>query len=106
MTNKLFISVIIALSSLPCKAQWDEGFEDFRNRLHQDYAGFHKQVRDDYEEFRAKINAEYAEWLKTIWHDYSASPVVPKPKDDKVPPVVIKDEDKNKEIEDNPVVIE
>ncbi|MDO4511381.1 MAG: hypothetical protein Q4B68_06155 [Bacteroidales bacterium] len=70
------------------------------------YNQFQKQAKQEYAEFRKRCNAEYAEFLKEAWAWYKAGPVLPKPKDETVPPVVMPEEDIHKPIESNPVPID
>lgn len=97
--KKIILAILISSCSIvDTFAQVDEfqkAYDDFRNHAKQEY-----------EDFRKKANAEYAEFLRKAWENHKTLPVIPKPKENDVPPVVIKDEDKKRPIEDKPVVIE
>lgn len=93
--------IIVALSlfsSLAVHAQVDE----FRKK----YEEFKQKARQEYNEFRNEANRQYAEFMLTAWKQYKTLPVIPKPKDEDVKPVVISEEDKEKNIESNPIEIE
>ena len=93
--------VIVALglfSSMAVRAQVDE----FRKK----YEEFKQKSRQEYNEFRDEANRQYAEFMLTAWKQYKTLPVIPKPKDEDVKPVVISEGDKEKNIESNPIEIE
>lgn len=97
---KLYI-IIVALglfSSMAVHAQVDE----FRKK----YEDFKQKARQEYNEFRDEANRQYAEFMLTAWKQYKTLPVIPKPKDEDVKPVVMPEEDKEKNIESNPIEIE
>lgn len=77
-----------------------------QNTAIEQYNQFRQQAQKDYADFRRKCNAEYAEFLKSAWESYIAGPIIPKPKDETVPPVVMPDDDRNKPIDSNPVPID
>ena len=69
------------------------------------YNEFRQQAQRDYENFRDEANRQYAEFVKEAWKQYKVMPAIPKPKDEEKPPVVIKDEERQKPIEDKPLPI-
>ncbi|MEY8684832.1 hypothetical protein AB9N12_01380 [Bacteroides sp. AN502(2024)] len=75
---------------------------DFRSA----YDSFKNQAKQDYNDFRDKANREYADFIRQAWLSYKTLPAVPKPKEKEVPPVIIREEDKKKPIDDRLVVIE
>ena len=77
-----------------------------QNTAIEQYKQFRQQAQKEYADFRRKCNAEYAEFLKSAWESYVAGPVIPKPKDETVPPVVMPEDDQDKPIESNPVPID
>lgn len=92
------LSVFLACICLSASAQVDEfqkAYDEFRN-----------QAKQEYEDFRKKANEEYAEFVRKAWAEHKTLPAVPVPIEKDVPPVVIKDEDKKRPIEDTPVVID
>lgn len=76
------------------------------NEFRKSYDEFRNQAKQEYEDFRKKANKEYAEFLRHAWENHKTLPAKPKPIEKDVPPVVIKDEDKKRPIEDTPVIIE
>lgn len=98
-SRRNLISLIIIIScALKTYAQVDEyrkAYEDFKEKTHKGYS-----------DFRDKANKEYAEFMRNAWENHKTLPAQPKPIEKEVPPVVIKDEDKKRPIEDTPVIIE
>lgn len=95
---KRFLSVIFIGCSISASAQINEfqrAYQEFRN-----------QAKLGYEDFRKKANEDYAAFVRKAWAEYQTLPAVPKPEDDKEIPIIIKEEDKKKPIEDTPVIIE
>lgn len=90
-----FLLVCYSLSAFAQVNEFQQAYEEFRN-----------QAKQNYEDFRKKANEEYADFVRKAWAEHLTLPAVPKPEDDKVQPVIIKDEDKNKPIEDNLVIID
>lgn len=74
--------------------------------LQDQFDQFRKQTHAEFQDFRKQVNEEYAEFVKNVWKEFETQPAVPKPKDDKVPPVVIEEEEKGRPVLDNPIVIE
>ncbi len=100
-----FIQLIIALGMAAC---WAQGHAQNlnRKRAHQALDDFRKEVRGELEEFRRQAMEDFISFLQNPWKEFEEEAPVPKPKDEPVPPVVIPDEDKDKPVEDNPVVID
>ena len=90
-----FFFVCICLSSSAQVDDFRKAYDEFRN-----------QAQQEYEDFRKKANEEYAEFMRKAWENHKTLPATPKPIEKDVPPVVIKDEDKKRPIEDTPVIIE
>jgi hypothetical protein len=73
------------------------GVEDtIRNNAFDEYNKFKQEAKDEYVDFRRQCNEKYAEFLKEAWKSYQAGPIIPKPKDETVPPVVMPKEDEDK----------
>lgn len=96
--KRYFFSIVFSWLCLLSFAQVDEfkkSYDEFRNHAKQEY-----------EDFRKKANEEYAEFVRKAWENHKTLPAKPKPIEKEVPPVVIKDEEKKRPIEDTPVIIE
>lgn len=76
--------------------------DEFR-KAYEDFKG---QAQKEYADFRDQANKEYAEFMRHAWENHKTLPAKPKPIEEDVPPVVIKEEDKKRPIEDTPVIIE
>lgn len=70
------------------------------------YNQFKQQAKKEYEDYRNQCNKEYADFLRKAWESYQAGPIIPSPKDETVPPVVMPQEDINHPIESNPIPID
>lgn len=70
------------------------------------YGAFKQQAGLKYDEFRNEANRQYADFLRKAWQQYKTLPAIPKPKDEEVRPVVMPEEDKDKPIDNKPVIIE
>ena len=70
-----------------------------QNSMIDEYRKFTQQATQRYTDFRDECNGKYVEFLKQAWEYYKAAPVIPMPKEDEVPPVVIED-DREKPIDD------
>ena len=68
------------------------------NKARQGYEQFKKQARQGYVDFRRACNADYAAFLKQAWQSYEAGPVVPRPKEREVKPVVMPQGDVDKPV--------
>lgn len=92
----LFCTIIID-GRITCCAQ---------NNTIEEYEQFKRKAQQKYEDFRQKCNAEYAEFLKQVWESYQAGPVLSKPKEKTVPPVVMPEEEIDNPISPKPVPID
>ena len=82
--------VSVAIASVSSFAQ---------NNLVEEYEKYRQQTIKRYADFRDECNGKYVEFLKQAWEYYKAAPVIPMPKEEVVPPVVIED-DREKTIDD------
>lgn len=80
--------------------------EEPQDPMRAAYESFKQQAKTDYENFRDKANRDYAEFVKEAWKQFNAMPAVPQPVEEEIPPVVIKEEDLKKPVEDKPLPIE
>lgn len=95
-------TIVISLAwivSISCRAQ-------VTNNIRAQYEQFKQQAHQEYADFRKKCNANYAEFLKKAWESYQAGPIIPQPKDDMGPPVIMSDEDREKPISPKPIPID
>lgn len=101
MTTRIYIILIVCALILPLCSR-------AQNNAVEEYSRFRQQSRQQYEDFRRQCNQQYARFLKEAWESYKAGPVIPKPKDQTVPPVVmpIEDKDKEKPVEPKPEPVE
>lgn len=91
----IFLSTLVAASSF---AQTDE--------LHRRYDEFKRQAGTEYADFRQRANREYATYMRQAWQEYNISPALPRPKDEKVPPITMPEKDKARPVKEHPVTIE
>lgn len=84
-----FSSFLILSVSLLSFSQERESFEQFNARRQAKFDQYKEQKRKDFEEFRRKRNEEFAALMRKDWKQKDVSPVVPKPKDESVPPVPV-----------------
>lgn len=68
------------------------------------YNTFKIESEKEYNTFRDKANKDYADFMRASWDFYEASPDIPKPKEEPVPPVIY--EEQQEEREDENIVIE
>lgn len=101
---RFWVLTILACSMSTGLAQSE--LERFRKEQNAKFENFRKQQHSEYEAFRERINNEYADFIERIWNDYRAFKGILVPEEKPVPPVVMPKEDKDKPIEDNPIIIE
>jgi len=96
--NKSFVIFIFILFPIFASAQVDE--------FQKAYEEFNKQAKKEYFDFREQANKQYADFVRKAWENHKTLPAVPTPIEKNTPPVVIKDEDKKRPIEDTPIIID
>ena len=73
------------------------------------YNSFKMDSEKEYNTFRDKANKDYADFIRASWEFYEASPAMPKPNEEPIPPVIYKEEQEEREDEniliDNPIII-
>ena len=73
------------------------------------YNSFKMDSEKEYNTFRDKANKDYADFIRASWEFYEASPAMPKPNEEPIPPVIYKEEQEEREDEniliDNPITI-
>ena len=92
MKRILVILSLVILMPLGLRAQ-----DDFRAQ----YEAFKQQAEKTYNDFRQKCNEDYVEFLKQVWTRYKMGPVIDKPVEEEVPPVVIEEDRDQVPVEDN-----
>ena len=80
--------IIILLVFIKVEAQENESFKQFNARRQERFDKFKEQKRQEFEEFRRKRNEEFAKYIRKDWERIEPSPIVPRPKEDPLPPVV------------------
>lgn len=75
------------------------------NEFKQSYEEFRKVTMDEYNSFRQQANKEFAKWMRDAWEKHTALPIIPKPKDENLPPIQYDKEDPKPQ-KDNPIPIE
>lgn len=81
--------VVILCASIKMDAQENETFEKFNARRQESFDKFKEQKQQDFEQFRRKRNEEFAKYLRKKWRTVVPSPVLPRPEDETIPPIVI-----------------
>ena len=100
MTNLRVLACMLLLFCA-CVAQGQEEDDPFKR-----YEAFRGQAVKRYDNFREEANRKYGQFQEEAWKRFSATPAVPKPKDEEVPPVTIPDDEIGRDKEDSkPVVI-
>ncbi len=74
-------------------AQKRESFEQFNKRRQEQFDKYKDEKRKKFEEFRRKRNEEFAKFVREDWKSVDPSPVLPRPDEETVPPVVKPEED-------------
>lgn len=95
---KRLIFIFLMACSFNANAQTDE----FRKQ----YEDFKRKAQGKYDDFRDEANRQYADFMRQAWQQYKTLPAIPKPKDEEVRPMVMPEEDRDKPIDNTPVVIE
>ncbi len=89
------IALIGLLSFTLAATAQNEPFEQFHKRRRDTFSRFNEQRQKRFDEFRRKRNEEFANFLRERWKPAVPSPIIPRPKDEDVPPVLIPKEDLN-----------
>lgn len=66
---------------------------------------FVKSMTEDFDKFRQQSMAEFSEFVKNPWKEFEETKPIPKPSPKPVPPVIMED-DKDKPIENKPIIID
>ena len=103
MKKHLFISLLVVLIMLPCKAQ---DFNSYKQQQQGAFQAHKNKSQEDWDAYRRKANADFAEYLKRSWIQRTFEEPIQEPqKEPDIPPVVLPDIDI--EIpEDTPIDVE
>lgn len=66
---------------------------------------FINSITEDFNNFRRQSMEQFAEFVKNPWKEFEETKPVPKPDPKPIPPVIL-DDDKDKPVEDKPIIIE
>lgn len=107
--NRLRILSVTVLMSLviATSAQSDKKaeFEAYKAKKQKEFAEYKSKKQREFDEYRRKKNEEFAAYVRKKWEAFNGLKPQPKPKDEDKPPVVIKDEQRQQPIKDNPIPI-
>lgn len=84
----IYLWFIIALMPIQLLAQGNDEFEKYKKSQKQQFEQYRVQKKRDFEEYRRKRNEEFARFIRKDWVRKAPSPVIPRPKETPVPPVV------------------
>lgn len=84
----IYLWFIIALMPIQLLAQGNDEFEKYKKSQKQQFEQYRVQKKRDFEEYRRKRNEEFARFIRKDWVRKTPSPVIPRPKETPVPPVV------------------
>lgn len=90
--RRVVILLLVVIGSVNVFAQTPE----------EEYENFRKKATSEYTDFRNKCNAEYVNFIRRAWKEFLAKPAIPKPKEEKVPPIVCPIKERQNPIKDNP----
>ncbi len=109
MKHRILSLVVCSLTCVPvCVAQGNGGFNSSRVKMGGSNSAFNQSRANNFNDYRQKLNAEYVKMTREAWKDFNAfKALVPPDRDEKpVPPILMSDDDAQKEREDRQVVIE
>lgn len=92
-------------SSDPATVTRDSASNQKQKTFEDVYNEFSQQAKADYNDFRNQANRDYAEFVRKAWKEYKVMPAISKPKEERVPPVVIEEDIRNNPIEDKPLPV-
>lgn len=108
MTRRILIALLMALL-LPLSAMAQTSrFDDLKKKNDRKFEDHKARVENTFRARREAMNKEFEQALRLPWEKKSAKKAVPTPKkkDKDLPPVVIKEEQKQIPPKDKPIVIE
>lgn len=81
--------VLGMFSFFSADAQVRNGFDRYRERRQEEFEHYRNRKQRSFEEYRRQRNERFARYLRERWLSVEPSPVVPRPKEEPVPPVVV-----------------
>ena len=107
MNKIVILSFLLAFHIQPIFAQSDNKaeFEAYKAQKQKEFADYKSRKQQEFDEYRRKKNEEFAAYVRKKWEGFNGLKPKPKPKDEDKPPVVIKDEQRQQPIKDNPIPI-
>ncbi len=85
MKRRLSAIIVLLLVSLTARSQDIDAFR-------AEYEKFKNMAVTAYNDFRDECNSKYCEFLELAWESFNASPMVKKPVEEEVPPVIYEEE--------------
>lgn len=77
-----------------------------RKSLRNSLDDFRKEIVSDFQDFRTQCMEEFVAFMRDPWKEFKSEEPKPVPKEEPIPPVIYQNEEKDKPIKDNPVIIE
>lgn len=90
---RYYLIVVAVLSFVTSEGQSRLSFDEFNTGRQKRFDEFKEEKRRKFEAFRRKRNEEFAKFMRKDWVRIDEQPVVPVPKDEVFPPVVVPEND-------------
>lgn len=74
-----------------------------RQTAREAYEAFRREALQNYDDFRRRSNEAYVEFVRQAWKEYEMGPVIPKPREEPVPPVTLPIEEREDPVESHPL---
>ncbi len=109
MRRSLTTVITIGTASLAlwgAESRSPDEYDDFLKKSREEYASFLSNAEKEYKDFRDRANREYEEFLRNPWTPINLLPPTPAPPDPEPIPDVVPDDDLDRKIRTEPVVID
>lgn len=110
--KKLFPTIILSVActlyvqqTVAQNTKRKSSFETYKAQRQKAFEEYKSKKQREFDEYRKKKNEEFAAYIQKKWEAFNGKKPKPKPKDRDIPPVVIKDEQKQKPIENKSLPI-
>lgn len=104
---KIRLAICFLAIAIVSQAQNNETFEQYIERMQSEFQNFRDAKTKEFENFRDKVNAEFAEFRESTWRKMKVMAPIPQPHEEPpTPPIVLPEDEIDKPIENNPIVIE